>query len=242
VPLVAPATSLKRLAALAPIADSFIYVVSKMGVTGSAANTTMSDLLPGLCARVRKYAKDTPIAVGFGVNTRDHFLSVGPMSDGIVIGSKIVSVLKQASPGTAEAAVREYCKEVSRPRTEHEQNGSHDIGLGESIDMAKVEIEATPTATIHRTKNDASNGLVDQLESLKGLSVNGNLNKGNKSFEVESCSMHLNISNCRLDLASLEVNMSPNLFSTVSSSLKKLLSLPSTIRPFGKSFDRIILI
>ena len=102
-----------------------------MGVTGSSASATMSASLPELCARVRKYAGKTPIAVGFGVNTREHFLSVGNIADGIVIGSKIVSLIKEAQPGTITDTIRAYCKEVSRPRSKHEQNGvSHDIGLG----------------------------------------------------------------------------------------------------------------
>ena len=180
VPLVAPATSVKRLQSLASIADSFIYIVSRMGVTGSSANSTMSAFLPELCARVRKYAGNTPIAVGFGVNTREHFHSVGNIADGVVIGSKIVNVIKEAPPGKASEAVLAYCKEISRPRAQHEVNAiSHDIGLGESINMAKVDAVSAPTATIS-TPQGGANGLVDELESLKNLSVNGNA----KEYEV----------------------------------------------------------
>jgi tryptophan synthase len=151
-----------------------------MGVTGSSANSTMSASLPELCARVRKYSGDTPIAVGFGVNTREHFLSVGSIADGVVIGSKIVTVIKEAAPGKANEAVLAYCKEVSRARTKHEVNGvSHDIGLGDALDLAKVEAVSAPTATISEPQLGA-NGIVDKLESLKNLSVNGNA----KQYEV----------------------------------------------------------
>jgi tryptophan synthase len=176
VPLVAPATSINRLKTLASIADSFIYVVSRMGVTGSSSNSTLSASLPELCARVRKFAGSTPIAVGFGVNTREHFLSVGGIADGVVIGSKIVTLIKEAPPGKAREAIRAYCQEVIRPRTDHEQKGvSHDIGLGEALDNAKIEAEATPTATISRPEGETS-GFVDQLESMKSNSVNGKPN------------------------------------------------------------------
>ena len=176
IPLVAPATSNSRLKSLAPIADSFIYVVSRMGVTGSSATASMSTSLPELCARVRKYAGKTPIAVGFGVNTRDHFLSVGSLADGVVIGSKIVSLLKEAPPGKAEGVIRDYCKDISRPRTRNEQNGAtHDIGLGESIENAKTDAVSTPTATISRPKEDAK-GIVDELEILKDGPSNGTKN------------------------------------------------------------------
>lgn len=133
----------------------------------------MSTSLPELCARVRKYAGKTPIAVGFGVNTREHFLSVGNIADGVVIGSKIVSLIKEAKPGTAVEAIRSYCREVSRPRAQHEENaGSHDTRLGESIDMAKVDAISTPTATIARPESEAKE-FVHELESLEKVSING---------------------------------------------------------------------
>jgi tryptophan synthase len=148
-------------------------------VTGSSASATMSASLPELCARVRKYAGKTPIAVGFGVNTREHFLSVGDIADGVVIGSKIVSLIKEASPGKAIEAIRTYCKEVSRPRTTDEQNGvSNKISLGESIDIAKVDAVSVPTAVIARSKSEAK-GFADEAEVLKLVSVNGN-----KAYEV----------------------------------------------------------
>jgi tryptophan synthase len=183
VPLVAPATSNSRLQSLAPIADSFIYVVSRMGVTGSSASAKMSASLPDLCARVRKYAGKTPIAVGFGVNTREHFLSVGNIADGVVIGSKIVSLLKESPSGKAEDVIRDYCKEISRPGGQNEQNGAtHDIGLGESIENAKTDALSTPTATISRSKED-SKGIVDDLEMLN----DGTTRHGNKSYAVFAC-------------------------------------------------------
>jgi tryptophan synthase len=179
VPLVAPATSVARLKSLASIADSFIYVVSRMGVTGSSASAAMSASLPELCERVRKFAGSTPIAVGFGVNTREHFLSVGNLADGVVIGSKIVSLIKEAPSGTIENAIRAYCEEVSRPRALEEQNGvSHGIGLGEAIDNAKIDAISKPTGAISRPGNQI-NGPIDQIESLsKGIPT------GKEGYEV----------------------------------------------------------
>jgi tryptophan synthase len=171
--MVAPATSISRLQLLAPIADSFIYVVSRMGVTGSSASGKMSASLPELCARVKNYAGKTPIAVGFGVNTRAHFLSVGSLADGVVVGSKIVALLKEAAPGTEKDVIRTYCREISRPRTGEDHNGhTRDIGLGQSIENAKVDAVASPTATISRSKEDAK-GLIDELAKLKNGPAKG---------------------------------------------------------------------
>jgi tryptophan synthase len=173
VPLVAPATSMNRLQSLASIADSFIYVVSRMGVTGSSSSGKLSDSLPELCARTRKFAGNTPIAVGFGVNHREHFLSIGDLADGVVIGSKIVAIIKDAPLGKATDAIRDYCREVSRPRTSDERNGgSRDIGLGESINMARVDAISTPTATISRSKNQTDDPR-DDVDLLNNLTLNG---------------------------------------------------------------------
>ena len=88
---------------LCKIADSFIYVVSRMGVTG--ASGTMNAALPQLLERVHKYSGNVPAAVGFGVSTRDHYLSVGKIAEGVVIGSQIINTLLKAEPGTGAKAV-----------------------------------------------------------------------------------------------------------------------------------------
>ena len=176
VPLVAPATSNSRLQSLALIADSFIYVVSRMGVTGSSASGKMSASLPELCARVRKYAGKTPIAVGFGVNTREHFLSVASIADGVVIGSKIVTLIKNAPPGKAEDVIRDYCKEMSTPTVQNDENRiSCDNCVGEWVENAKTHVVSVPTATISMPTENTKR-IVDELEIPKGGSSNGSRN------------------------------------------------------------------
>ena len=78
IPLIAPATSEDRMKLLCKIADSFIYVVSRMGVTGATGK--LSSALPELLKRVHTYSGGVPAAVGFGVSTRDHFGEVGQVA------------------------------------------------------------------------------------------------------------------------------------------------------------------
>ncbi|KAB8233798.1 tryptophan synthase beta subunit-like PLP-dependent enzyme [Aspergillus alliaceus] len=87
VPLLAPFTTESRLKLLCKLADSFVYVVSRMGVTGATA-------------------------VGFGVSTRDHFLTVASIADGVVIGSQIITTLTEAAPGERAKAAEEYCAAI----------------------------------------------------------------------------------------------------------------------------------
>ncbi|EGV63972.1 tryptophan synthetase [Yamadazyma tenuis] len=110
VPLVAPATTDARLKVLGEIADSFIYVVSRMAPTG--ASTEVSLGIPELCARVRKYANGSPLAVGFGVSTREHFLQVGKDADAVVIGSKFITLMGDSAPGTRGQAAYQFARDI----------------------------------------------------------------------------------------------------------------------------------
>ncbi|KAJ5286715.1 tryptophan synthase [Penicillium angulare] len=112
VPLVAPATPDSRMKMLCGIADSFIYVASRMGVTG--ATEALDEGLETLLKRVHLYTGDgVPAAVGFGINTREHFVKVARIAEGVVIGSKIITVLRDAQPEKRAEAVQEYCMHVS---------------------------------------------------------------------------------------------------------------------------------
>lgn len=113
VPLIAPSTSLHRIQFLSSIADSFIYVVSKMGTTGSSILGTMNAALPDIIARIREYTT-VPLAVGFGVATRAHFDVVADAgADGVVVGSRLVSIIKEAPLDSIPQNVESYCLEIS---------------------------------------------------------------------------------------------------------------------------------
>ncbi|EJF66299.1 bifunctional tryptophan synthase TRP1 [Dichomitus squalens] len=113
VPLIAPSTSLARIEFLSSIADTFIYVVSKMGTTGSSVTGTMNTALPDLISRVRDYT-DVPLAVGFGVATRAHFdLVADAGADGVVIGSRLIAVIKSSPQDQIAKKVEEYCADIS---------------------------------------------------------------------------------------------------------------------------------
>ncbi|EUC61697.1 tryptophan synthase beta chain, partial [Rhizoctonia solani AG-3 Rhs1AP] len=112
VPLIAPSTSLARIKFLASIADTFIYVVSKMGTTGSSANVAINTSLPAIISRIREYTP-VPLAVGFGVATREHFETVTHAgADGVVVGSRLVTVIRDAG-ANAPSAVQQYCAELT---------------------------------------------------------------------------------------------------------------------------------
>ncbi|CAG8885928.1 unnamed protein product [Penicillium egyptiacum] len=55
------------------------------GVTG--ATGTLNSELPALIKRVKDFSENVSVPVGFGISTREHFLSVTSIADGAVIGN-----------------------------------------------------------------------------------------------------------------------------------------------------------
>ncbi|KAK8200200.1 tryptophan synthase beta chain [Phyllosticta capitalensis] len=163
IPLIAPATSDARMRVLCKIADSFIYVVSRMGVTG--ATGSLNAALPELLNRVHKYSGNIPAAVGFGVSTRDHFLSVGKLSEGVVIGSQIVNVLGAAPAGEGAKAVQEYCSSITG-RGPGQNGVTREVGIVEAVNEAREPEGVQVDKVIKDSDVPSGPGLADQIEAL----------------------------------------------------------------------------
>ncbi|KAK1639331.1 tryptophan synthase [Colletotrichum phormii] len=161
VPLIAPATSDARMKILCKLADSFIYVVSRQGVTGALGS--MNANLPDLVARVKKYSGNKPAAVGFGVSTRDHFLSVAQLADGVVVGSQIITTLQKAAPGELFNDVAKYCSYLCGRDSDET---TREVGMVEAMAAAKQPIEE-PTVD-ERITADQDSELVAELAAMHG--------------------------------------------------------------------------
>ncbi|KFH44314.1 Tryptophan synthase-like protein [Hapsidospora chrysogenum ATCC 11550] len=172
VPLIAPATSDTRMKILCQLADSFIYVVSRQGVTG--ASGTLNAHLPELLQRVKKYSGNKPAAVGFGVSTRDHFLSVASIADGVVVGSKIVSTVQNAEEGQAYSDVEKYCSYLCGRDASSQNSSTREVGVIEAVGAAAKE-PSGDSVTVSSVITDADrltaeqdSDLVAQLAALHG--------------------------------------------------------------------------
>ncbi|KAJ5662230.1 uncharacterized protein N7477_009846 [Penicillium maclennaniae] len=164
VPLIAPATSDNRMKLLCKIADSFIYVVSRMGVTG--ATGTLSANVPELLKRVHEYSGNVPAALGFGVSTREHFLTVQEQAEGVVIGSQIITQVGQAPAGQAAKYAEDYLSSVTGRKLERDAQGAitREINVVEAV--YKAPVAAQPTKVITDADTPSGPGLADQLEAL----------------------------------------------------------------------------
>ncbi|KAE8136325.1 tryptophan synthase beta subunit-like PLP-dependent enzyme [Aspergillus pseudotamarii] len=144
VPLIAPSTTEERMKALCSMADSFIYLVSRMGVTG--ATGTLNTELPALIQRVKGLSGNVPVAVGFGISTRDHFLSVTSIADGAVIGSQVINILADAPAGKAAQAVEDYCSKITQRKVTADASADAIPGTAETKAVAPTnDAEAAVT-------------------------------------------------------------------------------------------------
>jgi tryptophan synthase alpha chain len=109
--LVAPTTTDRRLKRIAQACDGFVYAVSRTGVTGTQKQLAAD--ARDLVERVRKFTT-LPVAVGFGVSTRDQFAQVGEFADAAVVGSAIVQAVEQ-NPGREAQAVADLVRSLKSP-------------------------------------------------------------------------------------------------------------------------------
>jgi len=101
--LVAPTTPATRMAEIARHGSGFVYLISRLGVTG--VSDSVADELPATIDRLRG-ATDLPICVGFGISTAAQAAEVGALADGVVVGSAIVRAA-ESSVAEAIALVRD---------------------------------------------------------------------------------------------------------------------------------------
>lgn len=91
--LVAPTTPRERMAEIARHGSGFVYLISRLGVTGMQQNVASS--LPESILRLRS-TTTLPICVGFGIATAAQAREVGHLADGVVVGSALVSAAEES--------------------------------------------------------------------------------------------------------------------------------------------------
>jgi tryptophan synthase alpha chain len=98
--LAAPTSTDARLAKIAECSSGFLYLISRMGVTG--AREALPEELPALARRARRFTT-LPIAVGFGISLPSHVTVLGGIADAAVVGSALVAEIENAATVSAAA-------------------------------------------------------------------------------------------------------------------------------------------
>jgi tryptophan synthase alpha chain len=109
--LVAPTTDDRRLAAALAGATGFVYLISRLGVTGARA-----DVPADLDAQVRRIRTAAParlpIAVGFGIGTPAQAAAAARSADGVVVGSALMDALAKGGVAAMQRLTRELAVAV----------------------------------------------------------------------------------------------------------------------------------
>jgi len=109
VPLVAPTSSDKRIAALTEMASTFLYCVSVTGVTGARASLPPD--LDDFIKRVRSKT-ELPLAVGFGISSPEMVNGVANMADGVVVGSAILNAVDKLGENASTEEKAEAVRKI----------------------------------------------------------------------------------------------------------------------------------
>ena len=96
--LVAPTTPQDRMREIAEHGSGFVYLISRLGVTGMRDDLPAE--LPETVARLRG-ATTLPVCVGFGVSKPEQAAAVARAADGVVVGSALV----RAAGESVDAAI-----------------------------------------------------------------------------------------------------------------------------------------
>lgn len=91
--LVAPTTPAKRQGTIAKATRGFLYAVSLTGVTGT--RTRLPAELPAFLRGLKRKSR-APVAVGFGISTPRLAKTVAKHSDGIIVGSALLSAIQRS--------------------------------------------------------------------------------------------------------------------------------------------------
>jgi len=96
--LVAPTTPRTRMAEIARHGSGFVYLISRLGVTGERSDIAAE--LPATISRLRGVT-DLPVCVGFGISNPEQAATVARLADGVVVGSALV----RAAESSVDAAI-----------------------------------------------------------------------------------------------------------------------------------------
>ena len=117
--LISPLTPEDRMKRIEKISDDFVYCVSVTGVTGERSQ---------LFSKVRNYLRKVrsvlskPIMVGFGISDRGDAQKISRLSDGVVVGSALINVIRHNKNGDdLFEHIQKFAEGISKSLTEKQR-------------------------------------------------------------------------------------------------------------------------
>lgn len=102
--LVAPSTSRERMEMTVRASRGFVYAVSVMGITG--ARSSVGSAARNVVDAAHRAGAERA-CVGLGVSTADHVREIGAYADGVIVGTALVSALRDGGVPAVAALTKE---------------------------------------------------------------------------------------------------------------------------------------
>ena len=111
--LVSPTSTDERLACIARLSTGFLYLISRLGVTGERQQIS-TDIGP-LVERARRFTS-LPLAVGFGLSTPSQVREVQTLAEAAVVGSAVVHAIEGRYRLGGAAVIEAFVRELKQGR------------------------------------------------------------------------------------------------------------------------------
>lgn len=107
--LISPVSSVERLAKNAQIAQGFVYCSARQGITG--AKSKLDPELVKYLKLARGYFQ-IPLAVGFGISSKERVDLIAPFADIVIVGSAIIDIISKSSRKDLISNIKKFIKSL----------------------------------------------------------------------------------------------------------------------------------
>jgi tryptophan synthase alpha chain len=110
--MITQTTNNERLKKILNVTEGYLYLVSVLGVTGTG--NSLGKETYDFIKRIKKNSK-LPLALGFGISTREHIANAAKAGiDGVIVGSAIIKILEAnlQNPDQAKNKIETFVSEL----------------------------------------------------------------------------------------------------------------------------------
>ena len=107
--VISPASNPERLKKNAEVAKGFVYFTARQGITG--AQKGIDPKIVYHLREVRKYFK-IPIAVGFGISSKERVKQIQPYCEIAVVGSALIDIIDKSNGQNMERQVKDFLSSI----------------------------------------------------------------------------------------------------------------------------------
>jgi len=107
--LVSPTSTDERLERIARLSTGFLYLISRLGVTGERQQISVD--IGSLVERARRFTS-LPLAVGFGLSTPSQVREVQTLAEAAVVGSAVVHAIEGRYRSGGAAVIEAFVREL----------------------------------------------------------------------------------------------------------------------------------